>query len=83
MTTDQFNQLLIVLQKIADKQYTLTGAADWPMLVAMAGLVSVLIGCMWFDLRGGMKENRSEHDKMWKAMADCQDDCCPRGTVKK
>lgn len=82
MTPDQFQQLLSVLQKIADKQYTLTGAADWPMLVAMGGLITGLIGFMWLDLRGKLVDNKTEHEKLWRAMADCQDDCCPRGHRK-
>lgn len=79
MTPDQFQQLLLVLQKIADKPYTLTGAADWPMLMALGAMISALIGAMWIDLRGNNKDNKDEHGKLWKAMADCQDDCCPRG----
>lgn len=79
MTPDQFQQLLLVLQKIADKPYTLTGAADWPMLMALGAMISALIGAMWIDLRGQSKENKDEHRSLWRAMSDCQEDCCPRG----
>lgn len=79
MAPEQFQQLLVVLQKIADKPYTLTGAADWPMLMAMGGMVSALVLLMWCDLRGQMGENKKEHARIWQAQADCQDDCCPRG----
>lgn len=78
MTTEQFTQLLIILQKIADKSYTLTGAADWPMLVAMGGMLVLLIGCMWADLRGKFAANDQEHNRLWRAHMDCQDECCPR-----
>ena len=69
MTAEQFAQLLAVMT--APKMYTLTGAADWPMLVKSLslswGLVVVLGGAMWADLR----KAQSISDSRWqKDMAD-------------
>ena len=86
MTPEQFGLLLKLLEKIADRSYTITGATDWPMLVALVGMFGVvftgLVGAMWIDLRGRLGDNTREHEKIWKAMTDCQDDCCPRGGKK-
>ena len=95
MTPDQIAKLLEVLERIASRQYTITGASDWPILAAVGGLLAVLIGLMWSDLRGSIKEYRTdwkselaahkregkeELDLLWTAMRDCQNDCCPRGS---
>jgi hypothetical protein len=87
ITPEQINQLLILLTKIADRQYTITGSTDWPILAFMAGGFFVLIGVMWADLRSDrkerMEENEKDHDKIWNAMRDCKEDCCPaRNRVK-
>lgn len=77
---EQFQQVLALAQKLMEaRPYTLTGAQDWPMLVVMAGMVAVLIGLMWADLRNKLTANDTEHAKLWKAHEDCQADCCPRG----
>ena len=82
-----------VLKKLADKQYTISGAADWDMLLAIGGLLMLAIAAMWADLRSKLTEqrnmatsdihefkatNKGEHDTIWEAMRACQDDCCPR-----
>ena len=80
MTAEQFAKLL---ELMSQSRHTITGASDWPMLVAMVSLFGVmllgLIGLMWADLRGKFCENTEEHLRLWKAQGDCQDDCCPRG----
>jgi len=57
--------------------YTLTGAADWPMFMAMGSFIGVLIalmiamvGFMWHDLRNqilkwdeGLKDQIKDRDK--------------------
>lgn len=82
MTPDQFTQLLTLLEKIASRQYTITGASDWPILLVIGGITLALIGAMWTDLRNNIKEqkteNKEERTLIWRAMKDCQDDCCPR-----
>jgi hypothetical protein len=65
MTAEQFAKLLEVLSKLAEKQhYTITGAADWPILVVVGGgclaMLMAAIGCMWADLRSWIKEGREE-----------------------
>lgn len=91
MTPDQFNQLIALLSRLADKSYTLTGASDWPILATMAGLLIAVIGWMWVDLKATIREGRAEwkteltsyktehdkeHDRLWQAHRDCQIDCC-------
>lgn len=74
MSPSENHQIAEGLQAIADKltppTYTLTGAADWPILVIMCGLVATMIGClalqvgfMWRDLRGRIKE---DVDHLWE-----------------
>ena len=90
MDPKQFEQLLVVLGKLSEKQYTLTGAADWPMLVicggCLGGMLVALICFMWKDLSGkidGYKtDNEKSHDLIWKSQQECQKECCPRGKEK-
>ena len=83
MTEAQFTQLLQVLKAIAEKQYSITGAADWPMLVFLVALIVGMIGMMWRDLVSRIStdrtESKAEQQRIWSALNDCQDDCCPRG----
>lgn len=94
MSPEQFNQLLAVLTKLADRTYTLTQAADWPILAIMAGLLLAVISRMWVDLKATIREGRregknelaefkaeheKEHSRIWQAHRDCQVDCCVRG----
>jgi hypothetical protein len=60
-------QLLEALRHIPSMQYTLTGAADWPILAAMCGVLAfigvifvALVGFMWKDLRSLISQNRSD-----------------------
>jgi len=80
MTPDQFAQLLALLAKIADHPYTITGAADWPILAVMGTLLGALIAFMWHDLGAKIIEHKRDdekaHDAVWRAMRDCKDDCC-------
>lgn len=79
---EQFKELLLVLRQIADRPYSITNASDWPMLAFMMVIIMALIGFMWRDLGSKLtsdkQENKAEHDRIWSAMRDCQDDCCPR-----
>lgn len=104
MTPEQFEKLLDVLgkllqnmQHVATRDYTITGSSDWPMLCAIGAILGALVGFMWLDLRGSMRENRQERQKdisdlrqemktedqkIWTAIGHCQDDCCPRREKK-
>lgn len=76
MTPEQTAKLLELLSKIADalsvpKVYTLTGAADWPLLIVVSGIIALMIAMigglikyMWVDLRIGLRDNKVE----WKAV---------------
>lgn len=85
MDHDQFEQLLDVIQEFATKSssYTITGAQDWPMVLAMGGVLMIVLGAMWADLSNKLVSNKNENakqvDMLWEALRECQDDCCPRG----
>lgn len=93
MTPEQFQKLLELIERLISKQYTITGAADWPIIVVLGGGLVALIVYMWIDLRSVVKDNRAdwrselaehkqanekEFDLLWKAQHDCQSECCPR-----
>lgn len=82
MTPDQFKELLQVLERIASKQYTITGAADWPILLVLGGLLVSVLGFMWHDLRGQLKDHKDDNEKdidlLWEEHRRCQKECCPR-----
>ena len=96
-TPDPYQQALLdALNNIATKMshsYTITGAADWPILMVAGGLIVAMVAFMWRDLRSLLKENKVEWQKaladhkidnekeinnLWSAMRDCKDDCCSR-----
>jgi len=95
MTPEQIQQIIAALRDIATmKPYTITGAADWPLLLVVGGILVAVLGAMWVDLRSTMREGRCEWQKavnehgdeldkqvsiLWQSMRDCQADCCPRG----
>lgn len=87
MTPDQVTTLLTLLERIANKQFTISQASDWPILLFATGIFAGMIGSMWrdlgkkFDMQSqamGEAERRNirEHDKIWSALRDCQEDCC-------
>jgi len=82
MTPEQFAQLLQALEKIATKPYTLTGAADWPLLLVLGGMLIGVIGAMWHDLRSQLgehkKDNEKDIDTLFEVQRRCQEECCPR-----
>lgn len=82
MNTEQFAQLLQALEKIATKTYTLTGAADWPLLLVIGGLLVAVLGAMWHDLRTQLsvhkQDNEKDIDTIFEIQRRCQDECCPR-----
>ena len=98
MTPEQFEQIRKLLETVAlnmshTGKYTITGAADWPILLVIGGLLTTAIGLMWADLRANIKEGKSEwraaleqhkadneknFDLVWQAHRDCQHECCPR-----
>lgn len=78
MTAEQVNHLLVMLGKIAEKlsmqpPYTISGAADWPILAfvggGLASVIVTLIAFMWLDLRSVVKEHRG----LWRDELDRHD----------
>ena len=93
---DSLNNIADILKNMATRPYTLTGAQDWYLFMTMTGIVIGLLVYIWQDLKGTMKEHRSELqtalekearqrekdiDAIWQAMRACQEDCCPRTKV--
>ena len=82
MNTEQISQLLNLLEKIAAKSqaYTITGAADWPILAFGFGFLVVLIAALWGSILAAIKTNKADTqrdvDNIWKGMRDCKNDCC-------
>lgn len=87
MTPDQFQQLLAVLMKIAEKPSTITGMQDWPMLMVLFSMFGALLlvlaggglGYILSRMETDRKENREDHALIWQSQKDCQEDCCPKG----
>jgi len=86
LSPEQFNQLLTTLRSVPG-HYTITGAADWPMLLVLCGFFGTaltgLICFMWHDLGKRFDSyeaaNEKTHDALWKSQGECQEACCPRG----
>lgn len=82
----QFDQLIALLTTIAEKPSTITGMQDWPMLLVLfsmfGGVLLLLIGAIIGHLlsrsEADRKENKADHERIWKAHEDCQTECCPR-----
>lgn len=70
LTPGQVEHLLRLLETIANRKYTLTGAADWQILqVVGGGLVALLfafIAVMWADIKGTIKSNKQDSLEMMR-----------------
>lgn len=77
MTDQQFIQLIALLEKVINKQFTITGAADWPLLVVLGGLiatlVSTLVCLMWRDLKGSISSLKMDFKEELKAYKEDND----------
>lgn len=79
---EQVERVLGLFESLIEKKqmYTITGAADWPILAFCLGFLVLLIAAMWKDLRGGIQDNKSDNerdiDNLWKGLRDCKNDCC-------
>ncbi len=88
MTPDQFTVLMKAMAM--PHHYTLTGADDYPILVASLGVLIALGIYIWQDLKYTIKEHRAEwHQELadeigerkdqdsfiWKALREHKDDC--------
>lgn len=87
------------LTKIADKPYSISGASDWAMLVALGVVIMATIGFggKWIiysiskdittlssALIRHQTEDTNDHNRIWAAHEDCQRECCPRlGRITK
>ena len=93
MSPEQFQQLLHILERLAlGQEYTIAGAADWPILAGAVTLLGGLIAAMWTHLISSMKdhsigaitdldkhalENKESIQIIWNAMENCKGECCP------
>lgn len=82
MNPEQISRLLDLLEQIAkkDQTYTITGAADWPILAFGFGFLVVLIAALWGSVLAAIKTNKGDTerdiDNLWSGMRDCKNDCC-------
>lgn len=83
MSPEQFNIFMSLLERLANRSYTLTDAADWPVLIVVGTALVGLICFMWLDLRSVVKDNKIEAKKdietLWNALRTCQNNGCPNG----
>ena len=92
MTPEQIAILLRLLEKIADRPFTITQATDWSMLAVLisvlGGILVVATGFFWRDvgkkfeqmermLKESKIEDTMEHSEIWTAYEKCQERCCP------
>lgn len=98
MEPDQFGKMIEALTELgetiaksAQAQYTITGAADWPILVALCGIISLflvvlmgMVGSMKSDIIATIKENRQEwREELEKAEGQLWDETrAIRGDMK-
>ena len=50
MTPEQIIQLLRLLERIADRQFTITQATDWPMVYVLVTILVVAMGLFQRDI---------------------------------
>jgi hypothetical protein len=77
MTSEQIAQLLKLIERIADRPFTITQATDWPMVVVFFGIFSLAIGLFWRDV-GLRIDSIKEIVKEFKVI-----DCKEHETLKK
>ena len=60
MTPEQITQLLNLLEKIANRPFTITQATDWQMLYALLGMITsslmIAVGLFWRDVSAKFKD---------------------------
>jgi hypothetical protein len=93
MDNTQFEKLLDLLEDLSTRQWTLTSATDWPLLIVIGSLLVGVLVFIWADLKATIREHRGEWREeldrhkveseravaqVWTAIKDCQSDCCPR-----
>ena len=82
------HQLFSLLEKIASgltakQPYTLTGAQDWGMLLALFGvivfLLAIIIAMIGFMWTSSSTKQEKDVDDIWTEIKRCQDHCCEFG----
>ena len=81
MSPEQFQQVLALFKEISLRPYTITGAADWPLLVALMAIITGLIGVMWADLRKSMAAGESRYQRVVDAHSTEIDEKCAANAV--
>lgn len=76
MTPEQISLLLKLLERIADRPFTITQATDWPMVVVFFGVFGVAIGLFWRDV-GNRFDSMKESLREFKS-----DDCKAHDAIK-
>lgn len=87
MTPEQFRVLVSLLERVLDRPYTLTDAADWPILIVVGSGLIALICFMWLDLRTVVKDNKTkaerDTEKLWDALRACQHECNKQRKIER
>lgn len=60
MNNDQFMELIKIFEKISNKSFTITSAADWPIVAILGGTIAALVVFMWKDLRTTVTDSIKE-----------------------
>jgi hypothetical protein len=79
VTEKQFAEFLEAFKLSLHPHYTLTGAADWPLLVAFFSvivfLLMIIIALIAFVHVSQKKSTDDEFDDVWNEMHRCQSNC--------
>ena len=83
--------LKLIAEKMQPQPYTLTGASDWPMLLAIGGMLGVAIWGMYRNILSAIAGNKEDSNKgldlLWdeardirkvihEEMKECKEKCC-------
>ena len=71
MTSEQIAQLLKLIERIADRPFTITQAADWPMVVIFLTVFCACIGLFWRDV--GMRIDAVKEIVKETKATDCRE----------
>ena len=79
MNEKQFAEFMEAFRLLLHPHYTLTGAADWPLLIAFFSvivfLLMIIIALIAFVHVSQKKSTDDEFDDVWDEMHRCQSNC--------
>lgn len=60
MSPEQFLQLLEFIEKLSNRPFAISNAADWPIIVIGGSVIISLVALMWRDLRTAVNYSLKE-----------------------